>query len=86
MLSTIIYCIIRFTQTVKVKWKSERYCCNIHELEKPQKPTSGGGADEVSVTCLWPHLTLVCLVYDILKSGTSCSNLSEQTYKLFKLK
>jgi len=50
------------------------------ELRKLQKQKSGSGTDQATPTSSWPHFTVMSFLKDILKSGTGCTGLSEETY------
>lgn len=50
------------------------------ELRKLEKQKSGSGIDHATPTSSWPHFTVMSFLKDILKSGTGCVGLSEETY------
>jgi len=50
------------------------------ELRKLEKQKSGGGTDQATPTSSWPHFNVMSFLKDILKSGTGCTGLSEETY------
>lgn len=50
------------------------------ELRKLEKQKSGSGTDQATPTSSWPHFAVMSFLKDILKSGTGCTGLSEETY------
>lgn len=50
------------------------------ELRKLEKQKSGNKTDQATMTSTWPHFTVMSFLKDILKSGTRCSDISEETY------
>lgn len=81
LLSTIISVFKRFSQNSKSKMEeSEILGHSRKELTKLEKLKSGSADDEATITSLWQHFTATFVLKCILKSGTRCSNLSEELY------
>lgn len=50
------------------------------ELRKLEKQKSGSGSNHATPNSSWPHFAIMSFLKDILKSGTGCTGLSEETY------
>jgi BESS motif. len=50
------------------------------ELRKLEKQKSGSGTHQATPFSSWPHFTVMSFLKDILKSGTGCTGLGEETY------